>query len=306
MLRSVPPLEAAEAFIAAARTGNMRAAAECLALSPSALSRRVQALEDFVGVKLFVRRSRGLALTPDGEVFLEQIEHALDALADAAQALRERGDTLKIAASHTLTSEWLLPRLPRLLADVGIPVEIVVDQPLSALKEGRADLALSGGFVPPEGFDTQTLASCRAALLAAPELSRGDRWTRLKLARPLLPVMHAGAGPGSVPLESGRIDLECLAQAPTILLATLQMAYETAANGLGTALGIPLSSERFLMDGRVRACDAANCDIQANYFMVTRPDAHPRSDVRRRRVSSWLAEEAVQSVFRFNELTLAT
>lgn len=303
MLRRVPSLEDAEAFVAAARAGNMRAAAEHLALSPSALSRRIQALEDFVSVKLFVRRSRGLTLTPDGKVFLERVEQALDALGDAAQALRERGETLKIAASHTLTSEWLLPRLPRLLADLGTPVEIVVGDPLAEIKAGRADLALSGGYAAPEGFDTLALASGRSALVTAPSVSQACQWTRLKLARPLLPAMAAATTPDALPLAGGSIDLDRLARTPPILFATLQMAYEAAASGLGVALGVPLSSERFLAQGRVRACDNAICDIHAGYWLATRPGSAPGTDNRRRRLQDWLAEEAGQSMSRFKEST---
>jgi LysR family glycine cleavage system transcriptional activator len=305
MLRRVPPLEAAEAFIVAARAGNMRAAAEQLALSPSALSRRVQALENFVGATLFIRRHRGLTLTPEGKTYLAKIENAMDALAEAAFAIKADGEILKIAASHTLTSEWLLPRLPRLLSELGIPVEIVVGDPLPALREGHADIALCGGFIPPGGFDVRTLASCKAALVAAPDFSQDRKWTGLKLARPHFPEMQAPLIADASPETGFDINLASLARTPTILFATLQMAYEAAASGIGVALAVPLSSERFLAHDRVRVCTGTKCDIDASYWMVTRQDTVSRMNGRRKSVQAWLAQEASQSLTRHIELTLA-
>src|SRR3546814_13025924 len=55
LLRQMPPLEAAEAFLAAANARSFRAGASSLALSPSAFSRRIQQLERFLGVELFHR-----------------------------------------------------------------------------------------------------------------------------------------------------------------------------------------------------------------------------------------------------------
>ncbi len=68
MLRQVPPLAALEAFFAATQAPSFRAAAETLALSPSAFSRRIQLLEQFVGLALFDRTSAGTPLTAAGEV----------------------------------------------------------------------------------------------------------------------------------------------------------------------------------------------------------------------------------------------
>jgi len=303
MLRRIPPLEAAEAFIAVARTGNMRAAAERLALSPSAVSRRVQSLEDFLGVRLFLRRSRGLSLTSEGKTYLERIEHAFDALEEAALSFSEDGGALKIAASHTLSAEWLMPRLPRLSADLGLPVDLIVGQPLEALREGRAEIALCGGFTPPAGCETHKLASGRSALVAAPDYSQDGLWAGLKLARPQTPLMNAPADAVSALEIGATLDLEKLARAPAILFATLQMAYEAAASGLGVALAVPLSSERFLAQGRIAVCENVKCDIEASYWLAARPDAARRRDGRLRRLQNWLSDEACHSMTRFQALT---
>ena len=69
-MRRLPPLGAIEAFAAVARTGSVKAAAEMLALSSSAVSRRVQTLEQHLGAPLFLRRHQALVLTETGEALI--------------------------------------------------------------------------------------------------------------------------------------------------------------------------------------------------------------------------------------------
>lgn len=84
-MRRLPPLTSIEAFIQVAREGSVKAAAERLSLSSPALSRRVQALERFVGMPLFERRHQAMVLNADGEKLLDRIAPALDMLSDAIE-----------------------------------------------------------------------------------------------------------------------------------------------------------------------------------------------------------------------------
>src|SRR3546814_15266542 len=79
MLR-LPPLGAIEAFVTVARMGSIKNAAEVLALSPSALSRRVQTLENRMGEALFERKHQALSLTIAGERLLEAVAPLIDDL----------------------------------------------------------------------------------------------------------------------------------------------------------------------------------------------------------------------------------
>src|ERR1700712_5323931 len=76
-MRRLPPLTAIEAFVQVARTGSIKAASQELALSPPALSRRIQALERFIGRPLFERRHQAVVLNADGDRLLAQIAPAL-------------------------------------------------------------------------------------------------------------------------------------------------------------------------------------------------------------------------------------
>ena len=117
-MKRLPPLTAVEAFVQTARLGSVKAAAEALALSSPALTRRIQALERHLGRPLFERRHQAVHLNPDGERLLAEIGPALDELGDAmerahgnAELMRLRLGVLPLFASHRL-----MPRLGELRA----------------------------------------------------------------------------------------------------------------------------------------------------------------------------------------------
>lgn len=115
-MRRLPPLTTVEAFVQVARLGSVKAAADELALSSPALSRRVQALERFIGRQLFERRHQAMKLNMEGEVLLSRIAPALDALAEAIDATT--GDNehlrLKLSVLPLFAQQRLIPMLPGL------------------------------------------------------------------------------------------------------------------------------------------------------------------------------------------------
>ncbi|HEY0148254.1 MAG TPA: LysR substrate-binding domain-containing protein [Allosphingosinicella sp.] len=118
-MRRLPPLTAIEAFVQVARLGSLKAAAEALSLSSPALTRRIQALERYVGHPLFERRHHGVHLNPDGDRLLSEIGPSLDALAvamDRALGTREML-RLRLAVPSLFASQRLMPALPTLRAE---------------------------------------------------------------------------------------------------------------------------------------------------------------------------------------------
>src|SRR5262249_11117332 len=83
MPREIPPTPSLRAFSRAARTLSFKRAAEELHVSPSALSRQIQALEEHLGVALFQRLNPGLALTEAGRRYLAAVDAALAQLESA-------------------------------------------------------------------------------------------------------------------------------------------------------------------------------------------------------------------------------
>ncbi|MFM9827568.1 MAG: LysR substrate-binding domain-containing protein [Sphingomonas sp.] len=112
-MRRLPPLTAIEAFVQVARLGSVKAAAEELALSAPALSRRVQAMERAIGRSLFDRRHQAMQLNADGERLIAQIVPALDMLSDAVEAMTSATDVLRLRLGvlPLFASQRLFPKL---------------------------------------------------------------------------------------------------------------------------------------------------------------------------------------------------
>lgn len=117
-MRRLPPLTAIEAFVQTARLGSVKAAAEALALSSPALSRRIQALERHIGYPLFERRHQAVHLNPEGERLLSEIAPSIDALTLAVERATGESDLmrLRLAVLPLFASQRLMPRLSELRA----------------------------------------------------------------------------------------------------------------------------------------------------------------------------------------------
>lgn len=115
-MRRLPPLTAIEAFLQVARLGSIKAAAGDLSLSSPALSRRVQALERFIGRPLFHRRHQALVLTAEGEKLLHQVAPAIDMLSQAIEAMAGSGEEmrLRLGVMPLFAMQKLMPHMPKL------------------------------------------------------------------------------------------------------------------------------------------------------------------------------------------------
>ena len=117
-MRRLPPLTAIEAFVQVARLGSVKAAAEALALSSPALTRRLQAFERHVGHALFERRHQAVQINAAGERLLAELAPSLDALALAIERAAAASDLtrLRLGVMPLFASQQLMPRLSELRA----------------------------------------------------------------------------------------------------------------------------------------------------------------------------------------------
>jgi LysR family glycine cleavage system transcriptional activator len=112
----LPPLAAVRAFEAAARYQSFTKAAEELFVTQSAISRHIRHLEDWLGTPLFVRKHRGLVLTPEGEQYRFEIASVFRRLTSATNRIKRSAtgkEVLNIHSFQTFAMLWLLPRLPK-------------------------------------------------------------------------------------------------------------------------------------------------------------------------------------------------
>ncbi|MBO3273696.1 LysR substrate-binding domain-containing protein [Pseudomonas schmalbachii] len=114
----LPPLNALRTFEAAARHGSFKMAAEELCVTQAAISRQIQTLEDFYGLKLFLRGNRKVELTRDGHALYLAASSALQHIATASRELLRRNslDYLALITTTAFAQLWLMPRLKQLRA----------------------------------------------------------------------------------------------------------------------------------------------------------------------------------------------
>jgi len=114
MKRRLPPLNSLRAFESAARHLSFTKAADELAVTQSAVSHQVNALEDWAGVPLFKRQGRAMVLTEAAVKFLPAVSTALDQIALAGRKLQAVDPThgwLTVAVMPSFAAKWLVPRL---------------------------------------------------------------------------------------------------------------------------------------------------------------------------------------------------
>ena len=116
--RPLPPLGTLRTFEAVARHLSFTMAATDMALTQSAVSHQIRALEDHLGARLFQRRHRGIEITPEGRTFLEGVRAGLDSIMLATERIRNqhRVGVLTVASPAAFAIWWLVPRLGRFAA----------------------------------------------------------------------------------------------------------------------------------------------------------------------------------------------
>jgi LysR family glycine cleavage system transcriptional activator len=174
---AAPSLDLLRGFEAAARHLNFTRAADELFITQSAVSRQIKALEDRLGVSLFLRQPKGLRLTQQGERLYRAVSSALREVSDAMEALSRRSGPSVVTVTSTLAfcALWLIPRLGNFQkAYPEVEVRIAASDRILNLDRERIDVSIR--YCPPHAapkgavwlFDEELLPVCSPALLDAP------------------------------------------------------------------------------------------------------------------------------------------
>lgn len=187
-MRRRVPLNAVRAFEAAARHGNLGGAADELCVTPTAISHQIRGLEDFLQVKLFNRHGGRLELTNGAQTFHNRLTDALDRIEFALAELRpaDEHERLVVAASPSVTSLWLLPRLQRFVASAP-KVDVVLTELSPDGSFENADLAICHRDTALDRR-IEPLMQEEVVPVCAPSLFRqaGDNGRRALLELPLI------------------------------------------------------------------------------------------------------------------------
>lgn len=302
-LKSLPSLDFLRGFEAAGRLLSFTRAAAELFVTQSALSRQVQALEESLGVPLFVRRHRALALTPAGAAFHRSVVSALASLAAAADEARGavRAPGLTLSTTVSFASLWVIPRLASFRTRYpDIEVYISADDRLVDLGRGEVDVAVR--YLPdtktPEG--AVRLFGEKMMPVVSPKLVRRGGTplaTPADLAKHVL--LHLDDPEGRTPWLDWNVWLASNGQpgmkpAGTLRFKLYDQVIQAAVAGQGVALGrVPLIAEH-LRDRRLVAPFSKRYEIARGYYAIAAPHAVDRPDVAA--FVAWLADEAAREL----------
>ena len=177
------PLNLLESFLQSAECSGFSEAARRLGLTPAAVSKNVARLEARLGVRLFQRSTRRLALTEAGERLLQQVRGPLaelqGAIAGAAQDAGEPAGTLKVALAHGVGRMYILPLLKGFLERYpGVQHDWRFDNRTVDLIGEGYDVAIGGGIELAPGVVARELGRPRIVLAAAPSYLAGRQLPR--------------------------------------------------------------------------------------------------------------------------------
>lgn len=156
-------------FVALARTGSVRGAADALGVNPSTVTRRLDALESSLGVLLFTRSPKGLQITPEGAQVVERVDQVGLQLRDIENELKGLDQRLagriRVAVPDVLAVSFLLADLAPFTEEYpGIDLQIMPGYQNLDLRTGQTDVAIRATDSPPEDMVGRPL--CRIALAA--------------------------------------------------------------------------------------------------------------------------------------------
>jgi LysR family transcriptional regulator, glycine cleavage system transcriptional activator len=199
MYTTMPPLNALRAFEAAARHLSLTKAAQELNVTAGALSHQIRGLEELLGLKLFERRVRSIALTTAGRQLYPGLQAGFVHIRDAVAGLRDAGDArvLVISTPPGFTSKWLAPRLYR-FSNANPEIDVRVSSTLSNANftTDGVDVAvrsLAIDAVPDPELVVETLIEMCFVPVCSPRLidTHGPIATAEALGR--LPLIHDDA-----------------------------------------------------------------------------------------------------------------
>lgn len=167
------PLQNLAAFRAAARLQNLRAAAEELNLTHSAVSQQIRGLEEQLGFPLFRRHGRRIVLNPAGVSLLQGVEHAMAHLDEAVQrAMAAHGSlelTLRLTTLPSFAQRWLMPRIGRWRErHPDIALELNTSAQVIDLQREGFHAAIRQGRGPWAGLENERLADSPFVVVGTP------------------------------------------------------------------------------------------------------------------------------------------
>jgi LysR family glycine cleavage system transcriptional activator len=277
MTARLPSLNGLRAFEAAARHLSFTVAASELNVTQTAISHQIRRLEQELGTRLFVRKNRALALTPEASDYLPGVRAAFNDLRLATDRLlrKDNDRVLTVSTLASLAAKWLLPRLSSFQeAHPGIDVRITTSPALVDFRTGDVDAALRYGRGHWPGLRADWLMADQLFPVCSPALLTGDRPLRSPEDLRDHVLLHTSGGYD----DDWRLWLTAAglaADIPTQAGVTFDLIFMTvqaAIDGIGVAMGRTSYVEADIAQGRLVVPFKIALPADAGFYLVS-PEA---------------------------------
>jgi len=277
----LPSLNGLRAFEAAARHLSFTVAAAELNVTQTAISHQIKRLEQELGIRLFVRKNRALALTPAASDYLPGVRAAFNDLRLATDRLRRKDNNhvLIVSTLASLAAKWLLPRLAAFQEDnPGIDVRITTSTALVDFKSGDVDAAIRYGRGHWPGLRADWLTADELFPVCSPALLAGNR--ALKCPQDLAhhTLLHSSGGYDDdwrLWLTAAGLPTD-ISKQPGLTFDLILMTVQAAIDGIGVAMGRTSYVEADIAKGRLLVPFKIALPADAGFYLVS-PEARADS-----------------------------
>lgn len=263
----LPSLDGLRALDAALRHGSFERAAEELAITASAVAKRVATVESLLGTPLLERGGRTLAPTAAGQEYLRPVRAALELLAAVPlhRAQVQRRDRLRVVAPPTFARQILVPRLQDFTgAHPGLELEVMLSIPFLDAALPQAEVVVRHG--DPAVLGGSLLMHERVLPLAAPSLLARELPRRSPADLRHWPLLRTPLEPWAPWLRAAGLPEHEPDQGPR--LVDLGLTLEAAVAGQGVALARPSLARHWLASGALRPVFTLSAEPAAQYVAV--------------------------------------
>ena len=287
------PLLALRAFVEVGQQGSIKAAAQSLNVTSGAVSQQIRLLEDRVGMALFTRERSGLRLTEAGAGVHPGLLQAFEQIETALQSLQQISSrqTLTVSTVATFAASWLVPRLGRFNQRYPhIEVRVEATSALVDMRRDRVDVALRHGLGVYPGLQVTRLMAPVLVPVASPALLSANS----NLSEPQdcldFPLLHdSDRADWPLWLNAHGVGKDPRAERGTAFEDDF-LLIRAAAAGQGLALVPQEYATEEIAAGRLLQVMDKPWPARFAYYVVTRPDAMQRDEVRA--FVEWIMEEA--------------
>lgn len=268
--RLLPSISMLAAFDAAARTSSFSAAARELDLSQGAISRQIRALENQLGLELFIRDRQQVRLSDIGSTYAGEIRAALETIRRATLNViaNPGGGVLDLAVLPTFGTRWLIPRLPSFIErNPGVTVNFAIRLSPFDFEQDRQHAAIHYGKPDWPGADCTFLMDEDVVPVYAPALA-----ARFDFSCPAgflgAPLLHLSSRPGAWVDWFAAFDLQ-MREPQGMFFEQFSSVAQAAATGMGAALLPAFLIENELNSGALACFGAGAVKSSSAYYLAT-------------------------------------